>query len=129
MGGNTKANRDAIVKANPSLHDDPNKIIVGRTYLIPSSASTPVAAAANAKPAVTDTAAARNSAAINAQPQFWYTVKENDSLWSIAADQLGNGSAYTAIKELNADVLKGSDTVVANMRLRLPAKPVASAAQ
>jgi nucleoid-associated protein YgaU len=54
-------------------------------------------------------------------------VKENDSLWSIAADQLGSGGSWTAIKELNADVLKGSDVVRPNMKLRLPAKPVASA--
>ena len=54
-------------------------------------------------------------------------MKENDSLWSIAADQLGNGSAWTAIKDLNADILKGSDSIHPNMKLRLPAKPLASA--
>ena len=125
MGGNTKFNRDAIVKANPSLQQDPNRMIVGRTYLIPAGNVAGPAAPAAAAP--TPVPPATPSQAATAQPQYWYTVKENDSLWSIAADQLGNGSAWTAIKDLNADVLKGSDTVHPNMKLRLPAKPIASA--
>jgi nucleoid-associated protein YgaU len=76
---------------------------------------------------VTPTAPVAATSAASQDPQFWYTVKENDSLWSIAADQLGNGSAWTAIKELNADVLKGSESIHPNMKLRLPAKPLASA--
>ena len=39
LGGNTKANRDLIVKANPSLASDPNRIIVGRAYIIPGATS------------------------------------------------------------------------------------------
>ena len=60
-------------------------------------------------------------------PTHWYTVKENDSLWKIAQEQLGDGNAVAAIKELNKDVLKGGDAIRPNMRLRMPAKPVASA--
>jgi nucleoid-associated protein YgaU len=56
-----------------------------------------------------------------------YVVKENDNLWKIASEQLGNGNMWQQIRELNKDVLKGRDTVVINMRLRLPAKPVVSA--
>jgi nucleoid-associated protein YgaU len=128
LGANTKANRDIILKANPSLQSDPNRIIVGRTYLIPGSAAaqpTPPAVAA-ADPA-TPAPQPQQPSPTASQPQYWYTVKENDSLWSIAADQLGDGGAWTAIKELNADVLKGSDTVHPDMKLRLPAKPLASA--
>jgi nucleoid-associated protein YgaU len=57
----------------------------------------------------------------------WYVVKDTDNLWKIANEQLGSGNLWPQIKELNKDVLKGRDTVVTNMRLRLPAKPVASA--
>jgi nucleoid-associated protein YgaU len=57
----------------------------------------------------------------------WYVVKENDNLWKIAAEQLGSGNAWTQIKDLNKDILKGKDTVVRNMRLRLPPKSVATA--
>jgi len=56
-----------------------------------------------------------------------YTVKENDSLWKIAAEYLGRPGAVDEIKELNKDILKGSDTLRPNMKLRLPAKPLASA--
>ena len=53
----------------------------------------------------------------------WYTVKENDSLWKIAAEQLGSGNRYTEIKELNG---MKTDEVRANTRLKLPPKTVAS---
>jgi len=126
MGSNSKANRDAIIKVNPSLQQDPDKIIVGRSYLIPvvSAQAGATVAESPAAPAPVPAAPAVESAQAGT---YWYTVKSNDSLWSIAADQLGNGAAWSAIKDINKDVLKGSDTVHPNMRLRLPAKPVASA--
>lgn len=145
LGGNTKGNRDLIARANPSLAADPNKIIVGRTYNIPTAASAPArvvsipvsneilppAAPGDAQPMniapATPTATVANTPAGSDQSTLWYTVKDNDNLWSIAADQLGSGVSWTAIKELNADVLKGGDIVHPNMRLRLPARPVASA--
>lgn len=129
LGGNTKTNRDLIVKANSSLQSDPNKLIVGRTYIIPTAASE--AAPAQSHPIAiappVPTGPVASAPVASDQPQFWYVVKENDSLWSIAADQLGNGTAWTAIKELNADILKGTDSIHPNMKLRLPAKPLASA--
>jgi nucleoid-associated protein YgaU len=122
MGANTKANRDAIVKANPSLAADPNKIIIGQTYNIPAPAAatgTPAVANndhGNPTPAPTPT-----------QTEYWYTVKAGDSLWKIASEQCGDGNAVAAIKELNRETLKGGETVQVNMKLRLPAKPLASA--
>ena len=56
-----------------------------------------------------------------------YVVKESDSLWRIANDQLGDPGAVETIKELNKAVLKGGDTIHPNMRLRLPPKKVATA--
>lgn len=145
LGGNTKANRDLIVKSNTSLQADPNKIIVGKAYNIPSAAGAPANAptlpVSNAilppgatrdvqpialAPAAPTAPVATTPTTLD-QSAFWYTVKDNDSLWSIAADQLGSGGSWTAIKELNADILKGSDVVHPNMRLRLPAKPLVSA--
>ena len=46
-----------------------------------------------------------------------YTVKSGDSLWSIAAKQLGNGSRYKEIKSLNG---LSSDTIYAGQVLKLP---------
>ena len=46
-----------------------------------------------------------------------YTVKKGDSLWAIAAKQLGSGGRYKEIKDLNG--LK-SDTIYAGQVLKLP---------
>jgi nucleoid-associated protein YgaU len=111
LGGNTRANRQAIIDANPALQDDPDTVIVGKTYVIPTSvgASTPIG---------------RNSPA--AAAGYFYTVKEGDSLWRIANDELGDPSAVEAIKALNETILRGDDhdVVIPGMRLRLPARPV-----
>lgn len=48
-----------------------------------------------------------------------YTVRRGDSLWAIAAKELGNGSRYTEIKSLNG--LSG-DTIHAGQILKLPNK-------
>jgi LysM repeat protein len=49
-----------------------------------------------------------------------YVVKEGDSLWSIAAEQLGNGSRYKEISKLNANVLKNDHDLTIGMQLSLP---------
>ena len=59
--------------------------------------------------------------------EVWYTVKDNDNLWKIAEAQLGTGNAWTQIRDLNKDVLKGGETVRPNMRIRLPARSSAVA--
>jgi nucleoid-associated protein YgaU len=52
----------------------------------------------------------------------WYVVQQDDSLWKIAASQLGSGARYQEIVKLNPDVLNDGDSIVVGMRLRLPAK-------
>ncbi len=131
MGSAGKANRDAIVRANPSLHQNPDRIIEGRTYLIPPppaveaqpTTTTPQVVNA-AQPAATNEA----QAAAGSQGFAWYTVKENDNLWKIAAEQCGTGNAWAELKELNRDILKGGEMVRPNMRIRIPSRPVASTA-
>jgi hypothetical protein len=49
-----------------------------------------------------------------------YIVCQGDSLWSIAAKQLGNGSRYKEISKLNADVLEDENDLTLGMRLSLP---------
>ncbi len=49
-------------------------------------------------------------------------VRDGDSLWQIAAEQLRNGSRYTEIARLNADVIDDEDAIVIGMRLRLPVR-------
>ncbi|MBN2593690.1 MAG: LysM peptidoglycan-binding domain-containing protein [Sedimentisphaerales bacterium] len=49
-----------------------------------------------------------------------YVVREGDSLWSIASEQLGNGSRYKDISKLNTNVLKNENDLTIGMRLSLP---------
>jgi nucleoid-associated protein YgaU len=114
LGANTKANRAAIIALNPSLKDNPNMIVVGHAYVIPSSGG-----ATETSGVVANTPAA--------QAKTGYIVKSGDTLWSIAVDQLGDANAVSAIKYLNRDVLGDSDRLRPNMKLRLPAKSTAVA--
>lgn len=124
MGGNTKANREAIIRANPSMTPDGHLLIAGRTYLIPTGASTVGAPMAQSPPQSAQRPAASAAAA---PPGFaYYTVKENDKLWRIAAEQLGSGTRWTEIRELNEDVLKNGEQLQIGMRLKLPPKAVAT---
>ena len=36
LGGNTPANRETIINANPSLGNDPDRLVAGQTYTIPA---------------------------------------------------------------------------------------------
>ena len=135
LGTNNKANREAIIKLNPSLQQNPDKIVVGQKYLIPAAADAPapqkVAAPAPQQPkAATPAPAVAQKADKPVAPPpsggSWYTVKENDKLWKIAAEQLGSGNRWKEIQDLNPDVLQGGANVRPGMRLRLPGKAVAS---
>jgi nucleoid-associated protein YgaU len=119
-GSSTRANRQAIALANASLKDNPNRIIIGRTYVIPALNGAANAVATNA------VAANEPAAAPASDAKYTYVVKSGDTLWSIAREELGDTKTIAAIKELNKDILHGSDRVRPNMKLRLPAKPVAA---
>jgi LysM repeat protein len=119
MGGSGKANRDALVRANPSLQAAPDKIIIGKTYIIPTDSAPAVAS--NTQREIAPSKEPREVG------EYWYTAKAGDSLWKIANEQLRNPSAVAALKDLNADILKGSENLQIGMKLRLPAKPVAMA--
>jgi len=125
--------------ANPTLQQNPNLIVAGRTYVIPPGGSTPASAAPSQQPVAqqqpsqptpTPTPAKapeQPTQVATATPQYFYTVKAGDSLTKIAVMQLGNADAVPAIMDLNKDTLKGKETIRPNMKLRLPAKPLASA--
>ena len=100
------------------MQEDPDRVIVGKSYVIPVPGGSP--SASNAAHSDEFESDCRPAA-------YFYTVKEGDSLWQIANDQLDDPSAVDAIKDLNGTVLKGDkhDVVIPGMKLRLPAKPVA----
>jgi nucleoid-associated protein YgaU len=128
MGANTKVNREAIIKANPSLQADPDKVVIGQTYNIPPAPG--VSAQAQGRPptpAPQTPAPERTAAPIKAAgAEFWYQVQPGDNLWKIAKEQLGDTSTVAAIKELNKANVKNWDVLPAGTKLRMPARPLAS---
>jgi LysM repeat protein len=122
FGKNSRENRQAIIDANPSLREDPDRVIVGKSYVIPI----PGGHASASNSLASNSLSSRDTVATTAAG-YLYTVKDGDSLWQIANDELQDPSAVQAIKDLNSTVLKGDnhDIVIAGMKLRLPTKPVA----
>ncbi len=51
-----------------------------------------------------------------------YVVKEGDSLWKIAATQLGDGNRYKEIVKANSNILSSEDDIAVGMQLKMPAK-------
>lgn len=121
MGANTKANRDAILKANPKLAENPSKINIGDTFNIPVQTA---AASNNTKTEPKETVAKATSAATSNSVE--YVVKEGDYLHKIAREQCGGISFVSQIQEMNKDLLKGSDKLKIGMKLKLPPKQVAT---
>jgi nucleoid-associated protein YgaU len=128
LGSGGKTARDAIIRANPSLQDNPDLIVAGRTYKIPAAiTSAPAQQPQQSREIVSVPAAQQAGARTASSAENWYTVQPGDTLWKIASEQLGTPSAVNAIKELNKETLRGGDTITANMKLRLPGKPMAQA--
>ena len=115
MGKNTAANRDAILKLNPKLAENPSKINIGDTLSIPASEQKETVAKET-----------KISTAASASNSVEYVVKEGDNLHKIAREQCGSVSFVTQIQDLNKDALKGSDKLKIGMKLKVPAKQVAS---
>jgi nucleoid-associated protein YgaU len=120
-GSSSKAYRDAILEANPTLQANPNLVIEGRTYAIPE-----IKAAGDAPgtpPIQTAWASQRpQQPRLPASSDSTYVVEEGDNLTRIATEQLGSPDGVAAIKELNRDLLKGGDLIRPGMKLKMPAK-------
>ena len=49
-----------------------------------------------------------------------YTVQKGDSLWKIAKEFYGTGSAWTRIHEANRDVIDDPDVIQPGWTLKIP---------
>ncbi|MCL5282577.1 MAG: LysM peptidoglycan-binding domain-containing protein [Planctomycetes bacterium] len=146
--GNRLANIDRIYQANLTLLPSPAEVKAGQKLIIPpplpplakptttltTAAKTTTTPAPNPnKPsdmlpqALFEKVEALGKRAPAAVPpptpqDRWYTVQDGDSLWKIAAAQLGAGSRWDEIHKLNAEILTSQDALKVGMKLRLPAK-------
>lgn len=119
--GNRLVNINRIFEANRKFLKSADDIFIGQKLVIPplpASTSTQAGTGIVSNPMFEQVP----SVGGRTEPGQWYVVKEDDSLWKIAAEQLGNGSRYTEISKLNANILKDADKVDPGMRLRLPAR-------
>ncbi|MGC4031989.1 MAG: LysM domain-containing protein [Tepidisphaeraceae bacterium] len=142
-GGNTKTNRDAIVALNPTLQKNPNRVLSGHTYLLPTQAvavatpvkpeATPTNAKSPSKDAPKTVVAAKDAPKEPAKEAVAdatrvYVVKAGDTLSKIAMAELGTKNELPTLRKMNADILKGSDVIKVDMKLKLPAKSALASA-
>ncbi len=128
--GNKRINITRIFKANARFMKSPDEIYEGQELIIPQlSASAPgknkiASVFSTMEFAKVDSIGKRHLSTDirRAKRSSRYLVQEGDSLWRIAAEQLGNGSRYSEIAELNADILDDNDSLSVGMRLKLPAR-------
>jgi nucleoid-associated protein YgaU len=128
--GNRRINVDRIFEANRRLLKSPDEIYVGQKLIIPPPSN--LARDESKIEGVFSSTMFEKVESIGkkllsadgggTKPERWYIVREDDNLWKIAAAQLGNGSRYTEIAKLNADIIDDENNITVGMRLKIPAR-------
>lgn len=118
---------NAVFAANRSVMSDPNVLKVGMELALPRLELDRGSRRRSASPArdknrTSQTARATTVPRANIR---WYQVRKNDRYVSIAREQLGDGSRWREIYELNKDKFPDPDSIRAGVRIRLPATTVA----
>ncbi len=145
-GGDRKINRDAVISANPSLQNNPDRVLAGKTYEIPAAGSAatmvtePMAAAGPAvlaAPVVDMPVAGTNPPVAEvAQPEsvheLKYTARTGDTVSTLAGALLGSDSKENrdTIIGANASLQNNPDRMIAEKSYRIPVKasqPLAAA--
>ena len=129
--GNKRANIAKIFEANRKLLNTADEIEVGQQLVIPALSALTVekdrSSGGLASSIFEKVKSIGRDRLPSKKPERTsrgksYTVRDGDSLWKIAVDQLGNGSRYTEVAKLNADVLSDEDSLTVGMTLKMPPK-------
>jgi len=129
--GNKKINIDRIFDVNKTLLKSPDEVFVGQKLTIPSPATTLEMETEETKSTFADSIIEKVKSIgkkhLAAPPEKTeqsvpYIVQDDDNLWRIAVEQLGDGSRYKEISKLNANVLKNENDLTVGMLLRMPAR-------
>lgn len=120
--GNRLANVKRIFEANSKSLKSPDEIFVGQKLVIPPLPKTTEKNDALSQ-ALFEKVEAIGRRSVPAAPKpsgRSYVICEDDSLWKIAADQLGSGARWEEIAKLNG--LAENSTLKIGSELKLPAK-------
>jgi len=125
--GNKKINVARIFEANRKLLKSPDEVYEGQKLTIPLLRDKPDSVFSESlfekvKSIGRKLTSADTPKALRAKQNRQYVVREGDSLWRIAAEQLGDGTRYEEISELNADIVEDEDDIPVGLRLRMPAR-------
>jgi nucleoid-associated protein YgaU len=128
--GNRLVNIQRIFEANRRTLESPDEIFVGQKLLIPPLlASTAGSGRPDASLSGSDfeTVEGVGRRVLNDLPERasdarWYVVQDGDSLWKIAAAQLGSGTRSEELTNLNSDILKNPNNLQVGQKIRLPAR-------
>jgi nucleoid-associated protein YgaU len=128
--GNKRINIVRIFEANHKLLKSPDEICVGQKLTIP-----PLSASAPRKSRIKSIFSGTifknvesigkrrlSNNSLEAKRTRQHIVREGDSLWQIAAKQLGNGNRYVEIIKLNTDILEDEDNVPVGISLKIPVR-------
>jgi nucleoid-associated protein YgaU len=122
--GNKLKNVKRIFEANRGTLKSEDEIYVGQKLVIPPLTSQKERAArvvpVTAKVKRGDKG--RLSTGTKSEQERCHVVEEGESLWVIACEELGDGTRYSEIAGLNADILKDEDSVFVGMRLKMPVR-------
>lgn len=127
LGSDSKAHRDAVIAANPSLQNNPDRVLAGDNYVYdstpqpaqPAAAPMPASSGAVAVGTVAAPAAASVDSASdqkgNSQRQLSYTAQPGDNVAVLAASLLGGDTKENrdAVISGNASLVRDPDRLVA----------------
>lgn len=128
--GNRKINITRIFEANRKLLKSPDEIYVGQKLVIPPLSTLTLVKDGTGgvfsgtlfEKVKSIGRKALSTESPKTEQTGFYVVREGDSLWKIAAGQLGNGSRFTEIAKLNTDIIDDEDNILVGMRLKMPAR-------
>ncbi len=118
-GRASRANIDAIVKANRLTIADPDVLRAGAEIVLPALGVSSSSSSSSTE--------SKRSAPHRSGPYRWYQIRPNDRYISIAREQLGDASRWREIHELNRDKFPDPGKIRTGVRIKLPQDLSASA--
>jgi hypothetical protein len=135
LGSDNADNRNAIIAANPSLQNDPDRVVAGKTYRISIQPGAPMSAAPASPDQASDTASTATTqpdadtlVQAGSDRELRYTAKAGDTVSTLAEALLGSDSKENrdAIVNSNPSLKADPDRIIAGRTYWIPAPaPVA----